>query len=283
MSLSTTWLKIATSGATADQRSIPKDWIDEMADSYDTTEYTALLWFNHNHDWGDDGKVLALKAETDKKGRRALFAKLKPSNYLQRMSQYQTLFTSIEPSKSNFAGSGKRYLLGLGITDHPASLGTTQLQFSADNNSEGITSKWTEFDLDLATSDADAPHWFTHFFQKNKQEQDEVMSPEQFREMKTLLKALPGAFAKKVDSSLEERFKQNSNDEVTQLKTELNDLKQKFSKYKTDNSKGNKAETKALKKQVKMMEGKFKKLENKGFGTTKTPEFEAETNGDDLP
>jgi hypothetical protein len=48
--------------------------------------------------------------------------------YQNSRGQYK--FCSIEP-KPNFTGTGRTYLTGLGVTDQPASTGTTMLRFSA--------------------------------------------------------------------------------------------------------------------------------------------------------
>jgi len=59
-----------------------------------------------------------------------LEAQLKPNDRLLQLNdQGQKLFSSIEITP-NFAGSGKAYLTGLGVTDEPASLGTQELYFS---------------------------------------------------------------------------------------------------------------------------------------------------------
>ena len=44
----------------------------------------------------------------------------------------------------NFAGSGKAYLVGLALTDSPASTGTSMLQFSMQQHPEALFSQHTE-------------------------------------------------------------------------------------------------------------------------------------------
>lgn len=41
------WKIIATEGPTVDGRKITRDWIEQMAASYDPKEYTALIWPEH--------------------------------------------------------------------------------------------------------------------------------------------------------------------------------------------------------------------------------------------
>ncbi|SFQ38456.1 Phage capsid scaffolding protein (GPO) serine peptidase [Pseudomonas sp. NFPP07] len=78
--------------------------------------------------------MLACKAEAveinDEK-KLALFAQLEPNEALLALNkQGQKVYTSVEINPS-FADTGKAYLVGLAITDTPASLGTEALQFSA--------------------------------------------------------------------------------------------------------------------------------------------------------
>ncbi|EME3968535.1 GPO family capsid scaffolding protein [Vibrio fluvialis] len=129
------WVIVATEGSTVDGRKITKSWINDMADLYSKTEYTALIWPEHwRSSWGpfsgnNWGVVEELKAE-DKDGKRRLFAKITPNQYLMDANKDgQKLFTSIEPNP-DYKGEGRCYLEGLAVTDSPASTGTTQLKFS---------------------------------------------------------------------------------------------------------------------------------------------------------
>lgn len=128
--LYTDWVKVATSGPTIDGRVISAQDVTDMAESYDPEEYTANIWYEHIRVFGNLGKVVELKAEKDGKGRMCLFAKIAPSDDLIYLNNNgQKLFTSIE-IQPEFADTGKAYLAGLAVTDSPASLGTTELQFS---------------------------------------------------------------------------------------------------------------------------------------------------------
>lgn len=135
------WVVIATEGSTVDGRKITKSWINDMASLYAKDEYTALIWPEHwRSSWGPfEGKnwgvVEELKAEVlDDKLR--LFAKFTPNQYLLDANQEgQKLFTSIEPNP-DYKGEGRCYLMGLAVTDSPASTGTTQLKFSRRHGEE---------------------------------------------------------------------------------------------------------------------------------------------------
>ena len=129
-SLISKWRRVATSGKTCDGRTInPQDLLD-IAESYDPSVYTAVIWCEHIRYLGNFGSVAQVKAKEVERGKVGLFAKLQPNMRLLEINQRaQKLFTSVEIEPS-FADTGKPYLRGLAITDEPASLGTEALHFS---------------------------------------------------------------------------------------------------------------------------------------------------------
>jgi hypothetical protein len=167
MALETDWIRIGTSGPTADGRIVAPQWLDEMADSYDPNEYTALIWPDHDRFNGNYGKVTALRADNDNKGRRALFAKLQPKPVLQTLNKNGSyLFASMEISPENFGGSGKRYLVGLGVTDEPAALAMAELKLSKESGDVGTLAEWERFSMgECHAEEEPAPGWFTRFIQ----------------------------------------------------------------------------------------------------------------------
>lgn len=129
-SLVTDWKCVATSGKTADGRTIEAQDLRDMAEAYDPALYTATIWYEHIRYVGSFGTVTELKAEDLEDGKVALFAKLQPNDRLLALNkEAQKLFTSIE-IQPEFADTGKAYLAGLAVTDEPASLGTEPLHFS---------------------------------------------------------------------------------------------------------------------------------------------------------
>lgn len=137
-SLVSFWKRVATSGITADGREILPQELRDIAETYSTAKYTAVIWSEHDRWSGSYGTVFAVRLVEDveglEPGQVALEAQLKPNDKLLALNdQGEKLFTSIEITP-NFANSGKCYLSGLAVTDSPASLGTQELYFSRATN-----------------------------------------------------------------------------------------------------------------------------------------------------
>ncbi|MGF1761370.1 GPO family capsid scaffolding protein [Photobacterium sagamiensis] len=203
MSKQSGWKIAATEGATIDGRTITKQWILDMADQYSTTEYGALIWPEHSRSRWDKfegknwGTVDEVKAEK-RAGKYRLLVKLSPNKYLLNANaDGQKLFMSIEPNP-DYCGSGRCYLMGLAVTDSPASTGTTLLKFSTDSEHE--YSQLEELDLsDVMERDhsliASAFSTIAHFFSSGGQlpnlaptpsdsdKDEEPMNTEQFNQM----------------------------------------------------------------------------------------------------
>lgn len=136
------WFRIGVEGDTCDGRVIDADDINQMAESFDPRVYGCRINLEHLKSYFPDspfrryGDVSALKAETIEddsilNGKRALFAQISPTDDLVQMNKaLQKIYTSME-IRPNFANTGKAYLVGLAVTDDPASLGTEMLEFSA--------------------------------------------------------------------------------------------------------------------------------------------------------
>lgn len=133
------FVRVATEGPTVDGREITAKQIQEMADNYDPQKYGARIWVEHfrgllvESSFPALGDVVALKAEKSEDGKLALYAQIAPNEKLLEANRLdQKVYSSIELDP-NFAGSGEAYMVGLAITDTPASLGTDRLKFSADH------------------------------------------------------------------------------------------------------------------------------------------------------
>ncbi|MCL9854312.1 GPO family capsid scaffolding protein [Ralstonia solanacearum] len=136
MAKGTKFFRIATEGATSDGRVIDRETLVEMATNYDPNVYAARI--NLEHIRGYDpagpfkayGDVTALKTD-EQDGKMRLLAQIDPTDDLVAMTKArQKIFASMELNPS-FADTGEAYLIGLAVTDNPASLGCEVLQFSA--------------------------------------------------------------------------------------------------------------------------------------------------------
>jgi len=189
--LYTDFVRIGRSGKSIDGRDIDPQWLRDAAETYDPEEYTALIWPDHLRFGNNYGKVLELKAE-EEGGVVTLLARLQPNASYAWDNQYgQRLFFSMELAP-NFAGTGKTYLVGLGVTDSPASLGTDELKFSARRNKpDSIFMPGEAFSL---PEQEEAPTWFTRFMEKfkinPKVENEEAMDKAQFEAMTGKIDAL---------------------------------------------------------------------------------------------
>ncbi|MBI3727103.1 MAG: GPO family capsid scaffolding protein [Burkholderiales bacterium] len=136
------FFRVALEGATTDGRQIERSWIQQMAKNFDPQKYGARIWMEHIRGTLADspfrayGDVTAVKAEEvtiDGKKKLALFAQIEPTDDLIAMTKAkQKIYTSVEIN-DKFADTGEAYLVGLGVTDSPASLGTEVLAFAAQN------------------------------------------------------------------------------------------------------------------------------------------------------
>ncbi|TPH24153.1 GPO family capsid scaffolding protein [Haemophilus haemolyticus] len=140
MAKTSKWFVVATEGATTDGRTINRAWIEQMAANYDPKKYGARVNLEHikwRYMWNDDphskcyGDVVGLKTEENAEGKLQLLAQIDPTDDLIKLNKdRQKIYTSIE-CDPNFADTGEAYLVGLAVTDNPASLGTEMLVFSA--------------------------------------------------------------------------------------------------------------------------------------------------------
>lgn len=143
--------RIATEGATTDGRVISRDWISQMAKNYNPEMYGARINMEHIRGYSADsafrrfGDVTAVEAEEiadgPLKGKLALYGYIDPTDELIAMSKArQKIYTSVEVNPE-FADTGEAYLVGLAVTDDPASLGTEILSFSASAAVNPLTSR----------------------------------------------------------------------------------------------------------------------------------------------
>lgn len=244
------WTRIAVEGATTDGRQIERSWIEQMAAQYSPNTYGARINCEHikgmwpGGEFGAYGDVLALKAEEVEIGgekKLALFAQLEPNDALLALNKAgQKVYTSIEV-QPKFADTGKAYLVGLAITDTPASLGTEALSFSAQHGT--LTNRKTHAD-NLFTAAEEATLEFEEISEqpqafaglkdkmaalftrlKGKDEADQS----QFAELGTLISQLTDAVGSALDASDKASADlQALTGKHGALETELADLKTKL-------------------------------------------------------
>ena len=246
--LTTDWICIAMSGKTADGREIKAEHLEQMAKAYDKNLYTAQIWLEHYRYIGSNyGIVEALETRTEG-DKVKLFAKISPSKELLGLNARGIgLFTSIEINPK-FADTKAAYLVGLAITDSPASLGTTQLQFNQRTGVQGvIVSDPLQFSFTIGTADRSEheeneeqakdearKHLFSWMFNRGKkgEKPSTESAPEQNEDTQEMTNEQMQAFAQMVVASVTagvaNAFKQEQEkpeEKVTITKSEYNALK----------------------------------------------------------
>ena len=163
--------RVAREGQTVDGRSLSQEHIIDMSETYDPVEYTARIncehmsgrWssLNSNYDSGALGDIIKVDhgMETFKQNGvdvqlMCLYATLSVLPALvEANKEGKKIFTSIE-FYPKFADTGRGYLVGLAVTDSPASRGTEPLKFST--NANALRTDPNDQELILMTKDAPA-------------------------------------------------------------------------------------------------------------------------------
>ncbi|MGL5661380.1 MAG: GPO family capsid scaffolding protein [Aeromonas sp.] len=140
MAKKATFKRVAVAGQTTDGRTIAPEWLTQAAKNYSPNKYGARVNLEHylsafpDSDFRAYGDVLSLRTEEidiDGVKKVALFAEIDPTDDLVKLTNSRNkVYTSIELDL-DFAGTGEAYLVGLAVTNTPASLGTEYLKFCA--------------------------------------------------------------------------------------------------------------------------------------------------------
>lgn len=164
--LTTDWIRAAVSGRTVDDREITAQELRDMADSYSQDVYAARIWLEHLRGLLPDsafkslGDVVAVKAEDitsgDLAGQTALYVQLQPSpELIDMVRDGEKLHLSVEIHPT-FPTTGGAYLMGVGVTDSPASIGTGIMQFSTKKHKDSLYSQPLACDLQGCADKGDA-------------------------------------------------------------------------------------------------------------------------------
>ncbi|MCA4779738.1 GPO family capsid scaffolding protein [Acinetobacter towneri] len=246
------WFRIAVAGDTTDGREIQSEWIKQMAENYDPNVYGARINVEHirgvlpDSVFGAYGDVIALKTEKvtiNGEEKDALFAQIEPTESLIAINKKkQKVYTSMEVDE-NFAKTGSAYLIGLAVTDSPASLGTEMLQFAAGaqvnplndrkQRPENLFSAATEVSIEFEevktqrSYSAGLLDTVKKLF--TKQEKAEQKSAESFSEQEQAILEIATETSKQGEavSDLEEKYS-SLNTAHEQLQQDFNELKTKL-------------------------------------------------------
>lgn len=246
------WFRIAVAGDTTDGREIEANWIIQMAQNYNPETYGARINVEHLRSvypggtFGAYGDVLALKTEKvtiNGEEKDALFAQIEPTQSLIELNkQKQKVYTSIEVD-TNFANTGSAYLIGLAVTDSPASLGTEMLKFAAGAKENPLNNK-KQRPENLFTAAAEATLEFEEVKEPQsysaglldsvkklftKQKKAEEKTAESFSEQEQAIIEIATETSKQGQAvtELEEKYTNLSN-EHSQLQKDFNELKSKL-------------------------------------------------------
>jgi hypothetical protein len=243
--LQTDWLTIGRSGHTTDGRMIDAKLIEEAAQTYDPSIFTALIWPEHDRFY-NLGRVADVRTVGNHEGGLDLQARLQPNEIYQSANSYgQKLFTSMELTR-NFRNSGKTYLSGLGATDQPASAGLSEVRFTREAG-DILRSDPVEVQIQV---EKPTPSLFTRLFSRNESQEEIIMDREAVETMAAELKSLradvlklsqqkqPEDPPKKPENpSFEERFaaleakiaeQNNPSAVIASLEAKISDLDQRF-------------------------------------------------------
>ena len=164
--------RVAREGQTVDGRSLSQQQIIDMSETYDPVEYTARIncehmsgrWsgLNSNYDVGALGDIIKVdhQMETFKQNGvdvqlMCLYATLSVlPDLVEANKQGKKIFTSIE-FYPKFADTDRAYLVGLAVTDQPASRGIEPLKFN--RNADALCTDPNDQELILMTKDKSNP------------------------------------------------------------------------------------------------------------------------------
>lgn len=255
------WFRVAVAGATTDGRVIAELWISQMAETFKRETYGARVWLEHIRGIAPDGlfkaygdviEVKAEKATVNGEEKLCLFAKIEPNEELVAMTKAkQKIYTSIEINE-NFANTGKCYLVGLAVTDSPASLGTDILTFASQHpNANPFTSRKQDpknvfsaaeevsFEFTTVEPESEANQFnlskmVTDLFNKNKKIEDQEFSADLKNALTQIVEHAESQDQQFADQAKELKTKtaelKTLSDNFTQLNKDFTEFKERIEK-----------------------------------------------------
>lgn len=226
--LRTTPQAICSVGQTVDGRAITDKDLDDIVATYDYEKYGARINLDHEGEWsgwaadffyninlngGMLGDVISVTDGKNSAGIRCLYAVLAPNASLITLNQAdQAVYYSIEIDR-DFMESGQTYLVGLAMTDYPASTYTTRANFTKAKPSDRILD--FALNLSLPALNPAPPEKSFSFRNLFKFSQDSDMKKE---DLAAALKDALGEPLAQFSQGLEENTKAIA--ELNKLKTE---------------------------------------------------------------
>lgn len=255
--------RVAREGQTVDGRSLSQEQIIDMSETYDPVEYNARIncehmsgrWsgLNSSYDSGALGDIIKVDHQMETFQQNGvdvqlmcLYATLSVLPVLiEANKQGKKIFTSIE-FYPKFAGTDRAYLVGLAVTDTPASLGIEPLKFN--RNADALRTDPNDQELVLMTKDKPAPVAnanTTTAEQPNTQPdttQDLNTQPEAdgfLQKLSTMFASKKSGMSQQEQDLVLQSFQalntkaDNVAEESANLKTELSELKTEFENLKS--------------------------------------------------
>ncbi|EGT1034127.1 GPO family capsid scaffolding protein [Escherichia coli] len=245
--------RVAVSGSTIDGREIPGEMLRRAAENYDPSIYGSRVNIEHALSmWPSSelcamGDLIALSTDeiTEGKlaGRTALYAEIEPTERMKNMlSEGKKVYSSIELLPDLDAVQGP-YIVGLAMTDTPASLGTERLKFAAQqrasimqfNNRTSAPSMFTEaMEAELLTTteqhSEEGRQWFSRVMSLISKTRG--TDSEQFSQIREVVENIASDHADLLDrfTTLEQKLASGQetmkklNDELAALKMQLKTL-----------------------------------------------------------
>lgn len=243
--------RVAVSGSTVDGREISPVHLREAAENFNPDVYAARVNVEHylspcpSSEFSAMGDVTALSTEDITEGplagRTALYAEIEPTERMKQLvADGKKIYSSIE-LHPQFSVNRRAYLVGLAMTDTPASLGTERLKFTAQQRQAVMTFNSIQGEAPLISEaieseiiemaeqrQEEGTQWFNRvmgIIGRGRKADDASFS--------RIQEAVEGVATSQADiidrfNALETRHQQDSQ-KITSLTTELAALKEKLS------------------------------------------------------